>query len=105
MKRRHFCFDYFIALMVAVVATSSTSPSQSTTGRAADAESSRSVPKVASADSASSPEMQRLERAFGGAWSTSESFARNEFYPDGADTRAPGDYTLSAIAFLVDCSS
>ena len=85
MKRRLFCFVHFIALMVAIVATSSSSWAQSATGRAAGAESSRSVLQAASTDSASSPEMQRLERAFGGAWSTSESFARNEFYPNGAE--------------------
>jgi len=36
-------------------------------------------PKVASANSASSPEMQRLVRAFAGTWTTAESFAHSEF--------------------------
>jgi hypothetical protein len=95
MKRRLFCFVHFIALMLAVVTTSSASWSQSATGSAADAESSRSAPKVASADSASSPEIQRLERAFGGTWMDSESFARNEFYPSGAERQGTASFTLA----------
>jgi hypothetical protein len=39
--------------------------------------------------------MQRLERAFGGAWSTSESFARNEFYPDGAERKGTARFKLA----------
>jgi hypothetical protein len=55
-------------------------------------ESSRSG---TSADSASSPEMQRLERVFAGTWSTSESFARNEFYPNGAERKGTAQFRLA----------
>ncbi len=70
-------------------------PSETKGKQAATAESSRSVRRVPSADSASSPEMQRLDRAFVGTWSTSESFAHNEFYPDGAERKGTAQFSVA----------
>jgi hypothetical protein len=39
--------------------------------------------------------MQRLERAFGGTWTTSESFAHNEFYPNGAEREGTARFNLA----------
>lgn len=74
MKRRLWFFVPFV-LAITVIAASGAGQPQSATGLAASTESSGSMPKVASAVSASNPEMQRLDRAFGGTWSTSESSA------------------------------
>src|SRR5580658_3235519 len=84
MRRRLWFFVPFV-LAITVVAASGAGQAQSATGLAASTESSGSMPEVASAGSASNPEMQRLDRAFGGTWTTSESFAHNEFYPSGAE--------------------
>jgi Protein of unknown function (DUF1579) len=48
-----------------------------------------------SADSANSPEMRRLERAFAGTWTISDSFARNEFYPNGAERQGTAQFRLA----------
>jgi hypothetical protein len=94
MKRRLWFFVPFV-LAITVVAASGAGQPQSATGLAASTESSGSVPKVASAVSASNPEMQRLGRAFGGTWSTSESSADNEFYPNGAERVGTARFTLA----------
>jgi len=70
-------------------------PSETNGKQAATTDSSRSVHTVASADSASSPEMQRIERAFAGTWSTSESFAHNKFYPNGAERKGTAKFSLA----------
>jgi hypothetical protein len=70
-------------------------PKETNCKQAATTESSRSVHPVASPDSANSPEMQRLERAFAGTWSTSESFAHNEFYPNGAERKGTAQFSLA----------
>jgi hypothetical protein len=51
------------------------------------------MPKVALDGSTCSPEMQRLDRAFEAAWTTSESFAHNEFYPRGAERQGTARFT------------
>jgi hypothetical protein len=91
MKRRLFLVP--LAPVMAVVAASSAGRPQS--ALEASTESSRSMPKVASADSASNPEMQRLERALAGTWITSESFAHNEFYPNGAERKGTARFSLA----------
>jgi hypothetical protein len=82
-------------LAITVVAASGAGQAQSATGLAASTESSGSMPEVASAGSASNPEMQRLDHAFGGTWTTSESFAHNEFYPSGAEREGTARFTLA----------
>ena len=94
MKHRLSFFVPFV-LAITVVAASGTDQPQSGTGLAASADSSGTMPKVTSAGSGSNPEMQRLDRAFGGAWSTSESFAHNEFYPNGAAREGTARFTLA----------
>jgi len=74
-------FVLLVPVIVAITASSASRP-QNATEQQACTESCGSMPKVAAADSASNPEMQRLERAFAGTWRTSESFAHNEFYPN-----------------------
>jgi hypothetical protein len=39
--------------------------------------------------------MQRLERAFAGTWTTAESFAHNEFYPNGAERMGTAHFNLA----------
>jgi hypothetical protein len=41
------------------------------------------VTRITPLESASSPEMQRLARAFIGTWDVVETFERNEFFPNG----------------------
>jgi hypothetical protein len=94
MRRRLWSFVPFV-LVITLVAASSAGQPQSTTRLAASAESSGSMPKVGSTGSASNSEMQRLDRAFGGIWSTSESFAHNEFYPNGAEREGTARFSLA----------
>ncbi len=42
---------------------------------------------ITPSESAPTPEMQRLARAFVGTWNTIETFERNEFYPNGAERK------------------
>ena len=46
-------------------------------------------------DTAANPEMQRLAHAFAGEWSTTETFARNDFYPNGAERKGTARFTLA----------
>jgi hypothetical protein len=93
--RRSLWFFVSFLLATTVVAASGADHPKSATGLAASTESSESMPKVASAGSASNPEMQRLDRVFGGTWATSESFAHNEFYPSGAEREGTARFTLA----------
>jgi len=95
MKRWLFFFVAFVPLMCAMVLSSSRGWPQSTNQSALVRESSRSVPKIASAKTAGSPEMQRLERTFAGTWTTAESFAHNEFYPKGAERMGTAHFNLA----------
>ncbi len=94
MRRRLWSFVPFV-LVNSLVAASGAGQPQSTTRLAASTESSGSMPKVGSTGSASNSEMQRLDRAFGGTWSTSESFAHNEFYPNGAEREGTARFSLA----------
>jgi len=96
-----------VPVMFAAVAASSLGWPQNATRRAATTESSQSVPKVASVNSASSPEMQRLASAFAGRWSTSETFAHNEFYPNGAERKGTANFRLATggTSFIEDVHS
>src|SRR5271168_3462575 len=94
MRRRLSFFVPFV-LAITIAVASGAGQRQSATGSAASTESSGSVPEVASDGSASSPEMQRLDRAFGGTWTTSENFAHNEFYPSGAEREGTARFTLA----------
>ena len=94
MRRRLWFFVPFV-LAITVVAASGACQPPSATGLAASTESSGSMPDVATAGSASNPDMQRLDRAFGGTWTTSESFAQNEFYPNGAEREGTARFTLA----------
>jgi hypothetical protein len=94
MRRRLWFFVPFVLAITIVVASGAGEP-QSSTGLTASTESSGSIPKVASDGSASSPEMQRLDRVFGGTWTTSENFAHNEFYPSGAEREGAARFTLA----------
>jgi hypothetical protein len=94
MRRRLCSFVPFVLVITLVPASGAGQP-QNTTGLAASTESCGTMPKVASVDSASNPEMQRLDHAFGCTWSTSESFAHNEFYPNGAAREGTARFTLA----------
>lgn len=80
--------------VIVALAASSASWPQSATEPQACTESCGSMHKFAAADSGGNPEMQRLERAFVGTWSTSESFAHNEFYPNGAERKGTARFSL-----------
>lgn len=95
MKHGLSFFVPLVSVIFAVAAPRSPGSHQNASQKATTTESSRSAPKVASVDSASSPEMQRLGRAFAGTWSTSESFARNEFYPKGAERKGTAHFRLA----------
>jgi hypothetical protein len=97
MRRRLSFFVPFV-LAITVVGASGAGQPQSATALAASTASSGYMTKVASpgpAGPASNPEMQRLDRAFGGTWTTSESFAHNEFYPSGAESEGTARFTLA----------
>lgn len=94
MRRRLWRFVPLVLAITAVAASDAGQP-QGATGLAASTESSVSMPNVASAGSVSNPEMQRLDRAFGGTWTTSESFAHNEFYPSGAEREGTARFNLA----------
>lgn len=91
MQRTLWLFVSFV-LAVIVVAASDTGQPRSATGLAPSTKASVSILNFASAGSASNPEMQRLDRAFGGIWTTSESFARNELYPNGAEREGTASF-------------
>jgi hypothetical protein len=46
-------------------------------------------------ESVTDPEMTRLARAFVGEWDTTETFARNDFYPNGAERKGTARFTLA----------
>jgi hypothetical protein len=46
-------------------------------------------------DSVANPEMRRLARAFVGEWDTTETFARNDFYPNGAERKGTARFALA----------
>lgn len=48
-----------------------------------------------SGDLDASPEMQRLAHAFAGKWKTHESFAKNEYYPNGAERTGTAEIALA----------
>ncbi len=52
-------------------------------------------PQLSPLQSAASPEMARLASVFAGTWDTTEIFARNEFYPQGAKRKGTARFTLS----------
>jgi hypothetical protein len=45
--------------------------------------------------SAPTPQMQHLAKAFEGTWKTHESFAKNEFYPNGAERSGTARFALA----------
>src|SRR5258708_6524266 len=45
--------------------------------------------------SAPTPQMRHLAKAFEGIWKTHESFAKNEFYPKGAERSGTAQFALA----------
>jgi hypothetical protein len=94
MRPTRFLFVPFTCVMLAMASTGSTGSAQSAGGTAAGTDSSNSTSKVPSDDSVVSSEMRKLELAFGGVWTTSETFARNGFYPNGAERKGTAQFRL-----------
>ena len=46
-------------------------------------------------DFGAGPEMRKLASTFVGEWDTTETFARNEFYPNGAERKGTARFTLA----------
>lgn len=53
---------------------------------------SRAATIGGAAQAASHPQMERLARSFAGKWKTHEEFAKNEFYPKGAQRDGTADF-------------